>query len=153
MDKSENKIYELAFNIVPTLSEEVVSAEFANIKDIIAKLGGSFIAEQSPKPINLAYTMNKVINNKNNKFGSAHFGWVKFEIVPSAIAEIKKILDRDDNIIRFMTLSTVRENTLAPKKTFRADGGKRKSSGDEAGEEVQMDKEAVDKKIEELSVA
>jgi ribosomal protein S6 len=152
MEKDENKIYEVAFNAVPTLSEEALASEFSNIKDALSKLGGSVIAEAYPKTINLAYTMNKVISNKNNKFSTAHFGWIKFEMPASAVEEFKKLMDRDDNIIRSMIISTVRESTLAPKKTFSRENGKRRSSADDAKAE-DMDKEAVDKKLEEITVA
>ena len=153
MTDIENKVYEIAFNIVPTLADEQVAATFGALKDTMTKLGGSMLVEAYPKPMNLAYAMNKVISNKNNKFSTAHFGWVKFEMPAANVEEFKKILDRDENIIRFMILKTVRENTMAPKKTFRADGAKRGSSRDESAEDAAMDKEVVDQKIDELIVA
>jgi ribosomal protein S6 len=155
MDNSENKVYEIAFNIVPTLSEEIVAAEFGNLKDALTKLGGSVITEQYPKPMNLAYIMERVIANKNNKFGSAHFGWIKFEAPAQAVVELKKSLDRNENIIRTMIIKTVRENTMAPKKIYRPElSNKRRYTPQiETSEETAMDKEAVDKKLDELIVA
>jgi ribosomal protein S6 len=153
MDNSENKVYEISLNIVPTLTDDVVASEYANVKDTITKLGGSFIAEQAPRPINLAYTMNRVIANKNTKFTSAHFCWVKFEAPASAAVDLKKSLDRNENIIRFMIIKTVRENTMAPKKIFRPDGARRTPGSKDEVVEEEMDKAAVDKKIEELTVA
>jgi len=154
MTDKENKVYEVAFNIVPTLSDEALAAEFGNLKEALSKAGAPVISEQYPKTIPLAYTMNRVINNKNNKFNSAFFGWVKFEMDPGALDAFKKILDRNENIIRLMIISTVRESTLAPKKTFRPDMARRKpTGGSEVKEDVVMDKEAVDKKLDELVVA
>ena len=152
MDSSVNKVYEVSFNIVPTLSEEAMAAEFGNLKETLLKLSGFVISEQYPKPISLAYIMEKVIANKNTKFSSAYFGWVKFEAPVSVVEELKRILDRNENIIRHLIIKTVRENTLAPKRTFRPDTARRKFSSQQGTEEVEMDKEAVDKKIEELSV-
>ena len=95
MTDKENKVYEVAFNIVPTLSDEALAAEFGNLKEALSKAGAPVISEQYPKTIPLAYTMNRVINNKNNKFNSAFFGWVKFEMDPGALDAFKKILDRN----------------------------------------------------------
>jgi len=154
MDNSENKVYEVSFNIVPTLADELVAAEFGNLKEALSKLGGSVIAEQYPKLINLAYEMNRVIANKNTKFNSAYFGWVKFEAPATAAPELKKALDRNENIIRFMIIKTVRENTMAPKKIFRPEGTRRAMGvSKHEVKEVEMDKEAVDKKIEEFIIS
>lgn len=152
MTDIENKVYEIAVNIVPTLSDDQVAGVFGILKDTMTKLGGSMIEEQYPKQMALSYTMNRVISNKNNKFNTAYFGWVKFEMPAANVEEFKKILDRNEDIIRLMILKTVRESTLAPKKVLRADGAKRKGSKDETTEESEMDKEAVDKKIAEITV-
>ena len=152
---AEMNIYEVSFNISPFLSEEVLSQEYSKIKENLSKSGAVLISDQYPKLIELAYTMERVITNKKNKFNQAFFGWVKFEMGPNGLASFEETLKADESMIRYLIIQTVRENTMAPKKTFSRSGEKSTRPADavkpeeEAGE---MDKEAVDKKIEELTV-
>jgi ribosomal protein S6 len=61
--------------------------------------------------------MKKATQGQNHKFDKAYFGWVKFEINPQYSA-INKELEKNTNILRFMTIATVRENTLYTQKTI-----------------------------------
>ena len=153
---AEMNVYEISFNISPFLSEEDLAQEYGKIKENLSKAGAVFISEQYPKQIELAYTMERVISNKKNKFNQAFFGWVKFEITADGLASFEETLKTDENLIRYLIIQTVRENTMAPKKTFVRSGDKSvRPAGavkEEEGEAVEMDKEAVDKKIEELVV-
>ena len=63
-EKSENGIYELGFLLVPDITEEKLSEVFGNLKDVLSEKGAVIFAEEFPKNIALAYTMEKTINNK-----------------------------------------------------------------------------------------
>jgi hypothetical protein len=65
--------------------------------------------------LSLAYPMYKVVSNKKTKFESAYFGWVKFDGDPKGVSKIKKALEAKENVLRFIIIKTVRENTLARK--------------------------------------
>ena len=148
--EKEGRIYELAYLFVPTLTEESVAASFGNLKGLLETHGASFITEEMPKMMELAYEMSRIIENKKTWFDTAYFGWVKFEIEPSEIAAIEEALARNEEIIRFMTIKTVRESTMSSKKVHR-EYKKRvatKGEGEEAGPE--MTKEEVDKQIDAL---
>jgi len=148
----DGRVYELGYLLVPTISEENVPVNYSNLKDLIVSLGGDLISDEMPKMINLAYTMQKVIQNIHTKFDTAYFGWVKFEMDPSKVTELKKKLDLDVTFIRFLILKTVRENTIAAKR-FIGKEPRRKMMGakkKEGEEEVPMDKEAVDKEIDAM---
>jgi ribosomal protein S6 len=150
--EKDGRVYELAYLFIPLLAEETVMASFGNLKALLEKHGATFIAEETPKMMELAYQMSRIIENKKTWFDNAYFGWIKFEIEPSAIAEIEEVLKRDEQIIRYMTLKTVRESTMASKKPMR-EYRKRTSEKSEGGEEIPaapMNKEEVDKQIDAL---
>lgn len=112
----EPRVYEVGYLLVPSLREEDLDTEITAIKQLVAKNKGSEIADDAPVLIDLAYEMTKVIDNKNYKFSQGYFGWIKFDLAPSALADIKAALEKNPNIIRFLLISTVRDNTVFSKK-------------------------------------
>jgi ribosomal protein S6 len=112
-------VYELAYLLVPSITEEELAAETTALKDAVATFGAEFIADEEPKLIDLAYQMERDIANKKNKFTNGYFGWVKFNLDPAQVAPLNESLGRNDKLIRFMIISTVAESTIAPKKAPR----------------------------------
>ncbi|MBP7006897.1 MAG: 30S ribosomal protein S6 [Candidatus Pacebacteria bacterium] len=153
-NKGEGRVYELGYLLVSTLSEENVPAEYGNLKELISSLGGEVVADEMPRMINLAYTMDKVWKNNRTRFDNAYFGWIKFEINPEKIADIKAKLALNENLIRSLLIKTVKENTIASKRFVHKDMGKRKVyTVKKEGEEevpVEINKEEIDKEIEAL---
>jgi len=84
----------------------------------------------------------------------AYFGWIKFELEPDSVLQLKENLEQNDSLLRFLIIKTVRENTLVPKKPLAKTGSYKKRrepvATKEEKVEKEIDKEAVDKKIEEL---
>ncbi len=155
--ENEGRVYELAYLFVPTLAEETVTESFGNLKALLGEHGAAFVSEEMPKMMDLAYRMSRTIDNKKTWFDNAYFGWIKFEMDPAEIAVVEGKLKRDEQIIRFLTLKTVRENTIASKKPHREYRRKTetKEAGveGEAGETVpapEINKEEVDKQIDAL---
>jgi ribosomal protein S6 len=103
----------LGYHIVSSIPEEKLPAEVTAIKDLLESNGAVFISEEFPKLRPLTYVMTKVVGPRHLKFDTAYFGWLKFEIAPETIDLIKKTLERNDNVIRFLIVKTVRESTLA----------------------------------------
>jgi ribosomal protein S6 len=159
-NNKDSKVYEVAFLLVPNLSEEEVPAVYGDMKGLISALGGEHISEEMPKLIDLAYTMKKSIQNVNHRFDTAYFGWTKFFMEADKVSELKKKLDFDPKVIRFLIVKTVKENTLSVKKFASRDGFKRKSTtsnvtkkeeGSDAVEApVEINKEEVDKEIDAM---
>lgn len=116
--KEENpaKVYEVGYHIIPDVSIENLAGEVDNIKNFLAKEGTMIISEEFPKLRDLAYTMPKVVGGARRKFDAAYFGWIKFDAGESSIIKIKKFFDENENILRFLLISTVRENTIFPAK-------------------------------------
>ena len=113
VEKVEIRIYELGFHIVPSIAEEKLPAELTALKDLLEKHGATFISEEFPKLRPLSYMMTKVVGAKHLKFDTAYFGWVKFEIDPSTVDALKKLLERNDSVLRFIFVKTVRESTMS----------------------------------------
>jgi ribosomal protein S6 len=148
------QVYELGFHIVPTIAEEKVANVFGDIKSLLEKNGAIFISEEYPKMRPLAYTMLKNEAGKNEKFNFAYFGWVKFDLGKEEIALVKEKLEKNKEILRFLIIKTVRENTLYGHKIPRKENEKPEVPvvGVIPEEVVMASEEEIDKTIEELVV-
>ena len=150
--EENGKVYELGYLLVPTLEEGNVPTVATELKDLITSTyKGEFVSEEMPKMMNLAYPMLKVTNNVRNKFETGYFGWIKFTMAASEIIALKKHLDFDPNVIRFLILKTVRENTIATKRFTGRGVGKRALNIKKPDEvDAPINKEEVDKEIDAL---
>lgn len=119
-DDTEPRIYELGYHILPSVSEDDIPAEIAGIKSLIKKNDGVGISEENPKNISLAYTMYRTTEGKKEKFDTAYFGWIKFEMDPKNALKVKEELDLNRNILRYIIIKTVRENTRTEMRTITA---------------------------------
>lgn len=150
-------IYEVSYLILPSLATEQVPAKASSIMEMIVKAGGDVISSESPTLIDLAYPMVKVVQTKHQKCHSGYFGWVKFEMTKGEVGEIKKNLDSDDNILRYLIVKTVRENTLLNgKMMLKSEKEEKKIDvvAEEVIEEVlpESTPEEIDKSIDELVI-
>lgn len=151
-NKTDKRVYELGYLLVPTLSPEEVPTTLGDLKELISSFEGDHISEDMPKLINLAYPMIKVVSNVRSKFDTGYFGWFKFFMDPEKVLELKKKVDLDPNIIRFLILKTVQENTLASKRFVGRDSAYRKTANkkDKQEEAEPINKEEIDKEIEAM---
>lgn len=152
-DVAEDKrVYELGCLLMPTLTEEEVLTAHAGLKDLISSLQGEFIFDEMAKMIPLAYTMTKIVSNVKNKFDTAYFGWVKFFMDAEKVLELKKKIQLNPNLIRFLIIKTVKENTIASKRFINRDSAYRRTSfrKSESVETNPMNKEEVDKEIDAM---
>ncbi len=151
--KDGNRVYEVAYLFLPTISEDDTATAYGNLKELITSSGGEVISSDMPKMIGLSYTMYKVIQNVRNKFDNAYFGWIKFIIEPEKALELKKKLDLEENLLRFLMVKTVKENTISSRRFTHKEGGYKKSAPapkKEEGSETPIDKEEIDKEIEAM---
>ena len=152
------RVYELGYLLVPTIPEDEVGAMYGNLKELVATHAGVMISDDMPRMIPLAYEMLKVTQNIRSKFTNAYFGWLKFEMDAVQVGDMKKKLDLDPNVLRFLIIKTVRENTIAAKRFVHREGGiHRKAPGvgvkKEDGVVVEINKEEIDKEIEAMVAA
>lgn len=132
MEENNDKIthggvYEVGYIMVPTIADENLGAEVTAFKDSLSDNGAVFISDEYPKMIELAYEMARSINNKTQKFSYGYFGWVKFECSTTQIREIKDKLDKNENLVRYILIKTVRESTLSPRRLSNRQDMKKRS--------------------------
>ncbi len=151
---ADARIYEVGYLLAPTIEEGKVAELYTALKDLIGSLNGVVVSDDMPRMIPLAYTMEKVVQNIRSKYDTAYFGWVKFEMEPEKVTELKKKLDLDPTIVRFLLIKTVKENTVAAKRFMNRDGIKRKPAvKSEDGAPVVINKEEIDKEIDAMVAA
>jgi ribosomal protein S6 len=151
-------VYELGFHFVPTVAEDALAVQFSQLKAMIEKRGGEFIAEDFPKMVPLAYEISKTLKSIKKRYNDAYFGWVKFTLKPEDIADLEKEIKAFEPVLRYILISTVRENTLVGSLKERdnnrkASAGKSEAEGEVASTEAQpvkINEVEVDKSINEL---
>lgn len=146
----ETRIYELGYLLLPTVLEDKIQDEVSLIRDLIVENQAAVISEDAPKSRTLSYEMSKTISNKIIRFNSAHFGWIKFEAYPATNITIKDKLDKNNNILRFIIVKTVKEDILA-KKPIVNKKPLRKPALEKKTKET-VSEEEMDKTIEELVI-
>ena len=110
------RVYELGYLLSPKVQDEALGTLESSLTKIITDRGGEIIAEGKPDPIDPAYTIEKTIDNKKERFEQAYFGWVKFALMPEKLAEIKELVEKMKEMLRHLLITTVRENTMLSKK-------------------------------------
>lgn len=147
------QVYEVGFHIAPFVGEENVAHEVNGLKDALDKIKAEVISEDFPRLRPLAYPIDKLIKGDKKISNEAYFGWIKFEARADAIEDFKKVVEKMENIIRFLIVKTVRENTLYGVKFLRDKEMKReKKEGEKEGEKQEINPEELDKSIDNLVV-
>jgi ribosomal protein S6 len=152
-------VYEVSYLLLPSLANEQVPAKATALKDMLTSAGGAIISDENPVLIDLAYQMTKVVGTTRHKVDSGYFGWAKFEMVKDenskGIEVVKKALDANPEIVRYLIIKTVRENTLLEgKMKLRKEEKMRKDEElENVGGELVKNPEEIDKSIDELVIA
>lgn len=159
IDDVEVLVYEVGYHLMPTIDESDVLVHVAKIKSLIDERGGIVISEEMPKLIVLAYDISKTINTKKQKFSKAYFGWVKFEMDPAKILDLKNKIESLPEVLRLLVIKTVKENTIHTPKIpmFKRENKEEGmiTSKDfpipvEVAEKTEISEEEIDKSIDEL---
>jgi len=115
--KSESKVYEIGYLLVPSIPAEKVGEQASAFYSILEKNSAVILADESPSLISLAYEMDKSTGGgSHQRFDEGYFGWVKFSCSPSVVEEIRKAIDQNPNILRTLAISTVSEKTYLGKR-------------------------------------
>ncbi len=115
----EPRVYEIGYHILSSVDEGNIENERDALVAIITKFNGIVISEEIPALIDLAYKMDKVIDNKRQIYSQAYFGWIKFDLNPESIIELEKEIEGLKSILRFILIKTVRENTIVSEKPYK----------------------------------
>lgn len=114
------RIYEVGYLLVPTTAEADVPREVTALKDILEKGKAAVISEEFPKLRALAYPMHKRKSGGYDTCASGYFGWVKFEADAAIVRHIDEALRRNEKVLRYLIIKTVRESTLSAPRPPRA---------------------------------
>jgi ribosomal protein S6 len=150
-------VYEIGYQLLPTLNEDEVAGEIDSLRQILEKYQSEIIAEGSPALKDLSYEMKKKVSGKYQKFHKGYFGWIKFATEAANTDKIKREIDASESVLRFILISTVRENTIFSQRPHvirkpEAEKGVTEDGveGEVMTEEV-MDQE-IDKTLEDLEL-
>jgi ribosomal protein S6 len=144
------RVYEAGYHISPLVKEEDIEKIVAEIRSVVEKGGGTFIAEGAPALMKLAYEIEGRAEGKKHMFDRGYFGWLKFESSPETADALADALKKHSSIFRSMVFRTVREETRARlkapqlKEVKRSEGAKpvtpRKTEESAPVSEVDLDK-------------
>ncbi|MDB5254683.1 MAG: Ribosomal protein [Candidatus Nomurabacteria bacterium] len=112
----ENRTYELGYVLVPTIPEAEVVARVTELKNALAAVEGTVLSEGEAEFIDLAYTIEKNVKSKKMKWSQGYFGWIKFTAAPDALEALKKALDGNLELMRYLLIKTDAENNVVFKK-------------------------------------
>ena len=115
------RIYEIGYHITPAAKEEDLEKIVGEIRTVIEKAGGSFIAEGAPALTKLAYPIailegGMAGQGKRVEYDRGYFGWIKFEADVKIAEILQQSLKGNRNLLRFIIFQTVREDTRAKMK-------------------------------------
>ena len=155
-------VYEVSYLFLPSMVLDQVSIKTKNLKDMLVSLNGVIISDEDPNLIDLAYPMTKVVGTARHRVTSGYFGWVKFNLSKgdkNEIETVKKNLDADAEIIRYLIVKTVREDTLLNgKMKFQKEDKRRKEETESVLENIAPEAtkesmpEEIDKSIDDLVI-
>jgi len=115
-EKDLQSVYEIGYLIATSLPEEKIPEETEILRKVVTSAGAEVIAEEAPHKERLAYTMRKkAVSGAYEKYDSAYFGWIKFEVGSDKIEAIKKIFEVHPSVLRMLLITTARENTYLGK--------------------------------------
>jgi ribosomal protein S6 len=112
-DSAASRVYEAGYHISPLVKEEDIEKIVAEIRAVVEKGGGSFVAEGAPVLMKLAYDIEGMEGNKKHMFDRGYFGWLKFESSSETADMLTDALTKHADIFRSMVFRTVREETRA----------------------------------------
>jgi ribosomal protein S6 len=148
----DTRTYELSFILVPTVPESEVDQKVAELKSAITALQGTIGAEGTTEFIDLAYRIEKNVKSKKMKWNQGYFGWMKFTAAPEALEALKKVLDGNLELMRYMLIKTSAENLVQfkkPKIEAMRNSNVSIDDMDVSDEEMEEDSEEDEKEVHE----
>jgi len=145
-------VYEVGYIMVPSIAEENLGGEVTAFKDTLSNQGAIFVADENPKMMELAYEMSRSVANKKQKFSYGYFGWVKFECTSVQASVIKDMLDKNEKLVRYLLIKTVRESTMSLKRPYGKPEGSKRRATTRTEKVDPINEEVIDKEIEALVV-
>lgn len=143
LDKELNRLYELAFHIIPSLGEDGANAKFEEVKKLVESKATKVVSESAPALLKLKYTISKTVESRKQKNNTAYFAWIKFEALSDEIENLKEELDLKAEIMRYMIVKTERDTNISSEEVARFLSGS--SAKSDTPEEVDGDDDSKEK--------
>ena len=100
------KAYEIGFWLSPLLTpEQATLAVEETFKTPLKQTGGQVLTEAAPKLMPLAYRVRRAIDNKNQSFAEAYFGWLRFKAAPETAVALSAAVRRSDRWLRSLVVN------------------------------------------------
>ncbi len=151
-DAPETEVYEVGYHLLPTVTEEDLAKAVLAVTDVIKAEGAEFVGERFPAKMQLAYAIGKRINEKRTTFDAAYFGWIAFVMPKNGIASVKKSLDANPSVLRYLIVKTSRDAVAAAMTGATAspsgDIGKPKRDAETGGE---LSEEALEEALKTIA--
>lgn len=96
--------YELAYHILPTVTEGEVEVVTQELKSLLASHQAVLTDEEAPARFELAYEIEKYLEGRYRRFASAYFGWIRFTLAPAQIATLNEELSTNKKILRHLVV-------------------------------------------------
>ena len=144
---SEPRNYELAYLLVPSITEGEVLSYSGKISAAIEEEKGVVKRAEEPRKRMLSYPVNKQKNG--------YFGWTVFSMLPGTVRDLQKKLKTKEFFLRYLITEEEVEkhpSLIRPFPSRRPAVSKPKiiRKPDEIKPEEKLDLEALDKKLEEI---
>ncbi len=114
--KDDRPVYEVGFHVLPNVDEAGVAAVVEALRSELAKGNAEIIKEQFPQKIVLAYTIERAVSGKREKYNDVYFGSIKFAVERAAVASLEAILRNNKNILRYLLVETLREEPTVSRR-------------------------------------
>ena len=151
-NKKVTKIYEAGLHLIPTIEKDKVSGVFEEIKKAItAEEGSEILSENQPELQNLAYTIRHTVRQGDgsyNRYDESYLGSVKFRATREGVVGVKKSLQGNESILRFIVLETPEEDTRIGEKLPDEEAEEAAEAEAEAVKAAENKKDGEDKKEE-----
>lgn len=151
-----SRVYEAGYHISPLVKEEDIEKIVAEIRSVVEKNGGVFIAEGAPVLMKLAFELEGREGTTKHMFDRGYFGWLKFESTSEAADTLKEALEKHPSLFRSIVFRTVRQETRARLKAPQLREVKRsetaKAAPRKAEEAAPVSEADLDKAIETLTL-
>lgn len=109
-------VYEVGFHVVPTVAESEIGSVLEKIRALLATGNAEIIKEEFPAKKTLAYVVERSTTGKREKYSESYFGFIKFAMEREAVGVFTSALRATNEVLRFLIIETVREDTAAPRR-------------------------------------
>jgi ribosomal protein S6 len=113
---SQKPVYEIGFHVLPTVAESEVGSVVEKIRAALSKSDAEIIKEEFPVKRQLAYTVERAVAGKREKYNESYFGFIKFATDREQIGAFTAAIKAMSEVLRFLIIQTVREEVVAPRR-------------------------------------